>query len=240
MLWLGFMRLNIMTRFLKYINENETPSLSIEEGIEYIRNNCKWWLSNVHIPVYRGIRTDLGDDKAFILDRLKDRKPVDTSNEVHTAVDDYFIKKFGWAGRSNAVFVTTDYGQAINYGYKYLCFPIGNSKIDVIFSAKVPDLYIYSRNSFLIKQFAKKYKMYNWTDVWAELNPISNNTEMRKAFASFLVNHLKKINAYKNNTNDLNDHSGEVMVNCDKYVLIKESGKINLQRLYKKITKGIK
>lgn len=67
------------------------------------------------------------------------RKPLDTDQEMHQGMDDALNKKFGFRGRSNAIFVTGDMSQSFSYGVPYMIFPVG--KYQIAYSEIVRDFY---------------------------------------------------------------------------------------------------
>lgn len=77
--------------------------------------------------IYRGFvnRPKVG----VILKTRKDRKPRDSSIELHNEADEYFFKKFGIKFRSQSIFCTGDIQSAKKYGKVAKIKPIGDSQI---------------------------------------------------------------------------------------------------------------
>jgi len=115
---------------------------------ETVKSDCAPYIKEISGDVsgtqlHRGV---IGTKKPYIAKRvrLEDRKPKDTSPEVHDAINQYFTKKFGAPFR-NAIFATSDVDQAGEYafgGYRtgeiYTIFPVG--KFKYIWSPQIPDL----------------------------------------------------------------------------------------------------
>lgn len=110
---------------------------SESEIVELIKRNCGPYLLQWPVnPVFRGVKGK--PDKAFKQSVRSDRKPRDSSLETHNAIDDWFLKKFGFKARSETVFVTGDYKTAKKYGKVYAVFPIGEFKF--VWSPDIKDL----------------------------------------------------------------------------------------------------
>ena len=114
-------------RFKQYLIENKTPSF--KEVITFIYDNCKPFytdlLKNFKGFMYSGRNTQ---KDVFVGKVRSDREPKDSDPEIHKMLDDSLKRKFGWNGRSNAIFCTGSERQASNYGYSYLIFPINRYK----------------------------------------------------------------------------------------------------------------
>jgi hypothetical protein len=111
---------------------------SIPDTIAFIKKNCSPFLrESKRMLVYRGVKS--GGPFAFIGIPRKDRRPLDTDDDVHKGVDKAFLNIFGWRARSQAIFVTGDEYQANYYGKLYVIFPIGNFKY--VYAPQVRDLY---------------------------------------------------------------------------------------------------
>lgn len=73
--------------------------------------------------------------------RLDKRTPMDSTDDLHALINDYFIEKHGAPFR-NAMFATGDRALAGEYGKIYSVFPIGN--FEFLWSPDVKDLWAAS------------------------------------------------------------------------------------------------
>jgi len=70
--------------------------------------------------------------------RLDGRQPLDSSHTLHAELNQAFQHQFGEPFR-NALFVTNDKNQAINYGEIYIIFPIG--EYTYLWSPDIEDIF---------------------------------------------------------------------------------------------------
>jgi len=111
------------------------------EVISAIKRDCKPFLKAInynvaHYPLYRGLG---GESDMFVIKsvRLDDRRPADSAQNVHDALNDYFIQKFGEPFR-DAMFAAGTPFVSESYGNLYLVFPI--DQFTFIWSPEVTDL----------------------------------------------------------------------------------------------------
>ena len=131
-----------MVKFYKYLNETEIISSDIWENMV---KDCKTFLKDVKrnkIFLYSGRRG--GTSSIFIKRIRKDRKPLDTPEEIHNKLDNAFQREFGVKARSGAMFtkITSDVGY---YGDPYFVIPKGNN-YKIIASDEVADLFLDLKN----------------------------------------------------------------------------------------------
>lgn len=109
---------------LKQLFESESKALQL------IKRDCGPWLKHVgkHL-VYRGFvfrpRTKTSIEDVFLCQVRKDRRPKDSSKELHDLVNEYLFKHSGIHYRSEAVFVGA-LDMAQEYGSPFAIFPIGD------------------------------------------------------------------------------------------------------------------
>jgi hypothetical protein len=121
----------------------------IHRGITAVYDNCmpfikdlvKGGFDNTHRQddlLYSGRNKTI---PMFSSEIRKNRRPKDMQPFRHDTYDRLFNDKFGVKVRSNSLFCTGNYTEALSYGsgLAYLIFPIGQYK--VIWSDKVRDLY---------------------------------------------------------------------------------------------------
>lgn len=78
--------------------------------------------------LYRGMterNTVYKDEDLQPVEMLTQRRPRDTGEMVHQAMDQWFYENFGIKYRSQAISCTSDYYDAVEYGTPHLIFPIG-------------------------------------------------------------------------------------------------------------------
>lgn len=138
-----------MITFKRFLNENETiitfnevEDIGIEvfmdRVIDYIKKDCQPWIKELGnlTPLYRGFTSF---SSLFQKRTVRtDRKPRDSTKELHKKLDEYFDNNFGIKFRSEAVFASTSYNNAKVYGDVGLIFPIAH--YHYIFSNHISDL----------------------------------------------------------------------------------------------------
>ncbi len=131
----------------KYIMTEENLDVRMLQQLQLIHKNCqpflKEWLKsfkghNLEIW-YRGIKNSVSFFKNSV--RI-DRLPVSTDIELHLELDSEFNKRYGHKFRSNALFVTGDEKEALEYGNVYMIFPINEYKY--IWNDKIEDLFLFT------------------------------------------------------------------------------------------------
>ena len=78
--------------------------------------------------LYRGSHFQIPEHQLFT-SRLENRIPVNTPQEIHDKVNEFFEVKFGWKIR-NGVFCygytsLENFPRDLGYGPQFLCFPVG-------------------------------------------------------------------------------------------------------------------
>lgn len=104
---------------------------------------------NSEMYLYRGIDAYAYANKDIIKKKpRKRREPKDTPIEIQKIADSIFYKKFNWKPRSQGVFVTSNYSDALSYGVPYIFLPING--YNFLWSPTVDDLTAYlSSNGIL-------------------------------------------------------------------------------------------
>lgn len=76
--------------------------------------------------LYRGI-DEKRTQKHFTRQPVrKNRRPMDTPQEMHQAADNWFVEHYGYPFRRAGLFTTGNINQAVDYGRAYMVFPIGD------------------------------------------------------------------------------------------------------------------
>ena len=154
----------------EFLIENDIKAIKnefnmIDEQIVFakaVRDNCGYYLEQVNYQplskyaLYRGlknVKTNMFANKI----RLNDRKPLNSSNILHTALNNFYMENYGAPFR-NAMFCTGEYQLAQEFGDAYTVFPVGNFKF--LWDMDSKDIYVdylnFNRQEHLIKHLAKK------------------------------------------------------------------------------------
>jgi hypothetical protein len=176
----------------------------IDTIVECIARACKPFLSQISIntpSLARGQTVGLLPvvEGLYISSTLPNRKPRDTSFEVHQIADQWFLEKFGIRYRSDhVVFVTSNEAIASDYGNAGIIIPIGNfsfcwtSQYEDIFYDKLRDNYI----QFTIDSMANKKKLTK---------------------KQVIIDTLENAHYQDTNLKAAIDAQTEIMIHCQKY-----------------------
>ena len=126
---------------MKIIELFEEEGFDQDAIVELIRRDCKPYFdaSPGNRMMYRGMRGK-SKTKSFKGTVRADRAPRNTPEPLHKVMDDWFMDKFGFRARSNAMFATGHATVAGAYGSLYAVFPIGDFKF--VWSPVIDDLSI--------------------------------------------------------------------------------------------------
>lgn len=193
-----------------------TNDSQIDEFIERVSKECKPFLyaKDPGQLLYRGMQ--IIDEILYNKIIRKHRVPTDIPHDFHSFIDRYFKQHFDYYFRSNAMFMTSNYGFASAYGQVYAVYPVDSFQF--LWSPKVKDLY-----PILAKIMRQKYKF----DI-QEFESGYDNEQIEKILND-LSNILKDLE-YKNTDLDEAINSGnEIMIGGDSYHAFRvknENGKI--------------
>lgn len=96
-------------------------------------------------PGPRGAATNsIEDVTAYRMDVRQDRKPLHSNASAHEAIDRYMKNEFGFAGRSQGLFVAGGIDLARAFGTPHIILPRGNFKF--LWSPNVTDLLFFQLN----------------------------------------------------------------------------------------------
>ena len=105
----------------------EITESTVQDKVQQIWHECKPFLEASNgIPLYRGMKNLAG--KGTVLKkrvRLDDRTPKDMAGDLHNAINNFFVDKFGEEFR-NAMFCSGDDTEVTTYGAIYQIFPVGD------------------------------------------------------------------------------------------------------------------
>jgi hypothetical protein len=93
---------------------------------KYIETNCKPWIRESGGKfVYRGINELYAHKPVFTRNIRQNRRPTDSSLELHNLFNTIIGIAGGIANRTNSMFVFGSSFQTENYGHPFYVFPIG-------------------------------------------------------------------------------------------------------------------
>ncbi len=117
----------------------------VDKFINDIKKKCQPFIREItknnpkQLLMYRGASTNTD---MFTKSPRTDRRPTDTPQDVHDALDNAFNDMFGWKARSTGLFCTGSRRVASgfsNWNNPHMIFP--NGKYDYLWSDKLADLY---------------------------------------------------------------------------------------------------
>lgn len=192
----------------------------------------------------RGIKMDLWFEGKIRSDRV----PKDTNPELHSDLNDFFQKKFGYPVRSSSMFTTVNKHMAQNYGNgnAYIIFPKGNYKY--VWSPEIRDLYVHINNRIrnILKTLTKDEQETYWRyaeegHIPAKFKSIDNPllkfyiihtiyrnrkdspSEIIQKAKSLYFDHLEDIVNTYTNKNLFDSDGQEVLVNGSGYYAVSEN-----------------
>ena len=131
-------------RLVNYLNEKSVAKFSdFDIAMEFMEKNCQpfidYWTKRLNPDdfLYRGVP---GVPDIFLKKVRKNRKPMNTEEEIQKIADDNFERRFGIRARSETVFCSSKIKQAKDYGQPRIIFPVG--KYEVIWSPDIEDMYL--------------------------------------------------------------------------------------------------
>ena len=130
-------------RSKEFIIEGDVKKSALLKIVELIKKDCQPYLQEAQpFTPENSLLRGLGSSTQTFMKkaiRLDDRKPKDIPLELHNRINDFFDQKYGESFR-NAMFCSSDYIQAENYGIVYYIFPIGEFKS--LWNPNVEDLFM--------------------------------------------------------------------------------------------------
>lgn len=133
-----------MHSFRKFLIESRTYISDAQDAINNIQAESDLVataLASADKLLYRGMDKD---SPYGIGENRMDRKPLDSYKKFSALVDDKLNEKFGFRGRTQAVFCTSKSHIASTYGDKYIVVPYDNvlENKKFVWSPVISDLYI--------------------------------------------------------------------------------------------------
>lgn len=200
----------MMITFKQYLYEDEEKKISAAQAAEIIKRDCSPFLKEIgdKLPLYRGTTK-----KIYGLTKLKVRKnriPKDTSEEIHTILNDSFKFLSGIYYRSEAIFVTGSRRIAYDYGNLYMIFPIG--KFNYAWSSLVEDAFSWfaeGENSEVVTNGIIKYDPNDLQKYYDDLYDFILSGKAEYKFDTGLQQAAAS--------------GREIMIKCDEYYLVPAS-----------------
>ena len=177
-----------MVTFKQFISEQDQP---LDQLADMIKRDCQPWLAEAGSNlIFRGMDEDYLEDSiwskpidedvwrnnAFKCKVRKDRRPKDSSDTAHKALDDLLLQKTGIPFRSAGLFCAKSSRIAGSYGHVYAVFPIG--KFDYAWSP-----YIYDAFESLGQGNMSTDLMSAIGKVWPQVIEKFENATLYKTFA---------------------------------------------------------
>lgn len=127
-----------MSKFYNYINEVTLEDIDLSQFKEECYTALQDTKKNAYTFLYSGRRSS---DTIIRKEVRKNRRPMDTPDEIHDLLNDEFKNKFGVKARSQSIFAVPE-GDVTFYGEPFFLFPVGK-KYMYIWSEHVKDLFAH-------------------------------------------------------------------------------------------------
>ena len=190
-------------KLLRYLNED--TSKDWHHIVNVLKKECSDIIEVYHYAkwvLFRGEGTIIPSGFISKVPR-QNRQPQATPQEVHNALNTFFIEKFGWPAR-NGVFAIGRRGIAMDYGYSYVFFPVNGYKY--VYSPEISDLF---------SQLPAKGQFLKWIDV---KKAVYFSEELPKMLKGFYYTDINLVRAVTDGFRDIT--APEVMFKCKKYCAI--------------------
>jgi hypothetical protein len=140
---------------------------------------------------YRGVSVKYEIDRPSVIEMRRDRIPKNSSIDFHLAADNWFLKRFGVAYRSQALFLCSRQLTAQTYAAspKHVMRIVPLTAYKYCWSPKVSDL-LFAATTFAT------------------------------ADVSMVENHLDSVGYREDGLTDAHDAGHEVMLHCERYMAI--------------------
>lgn len=163
-----------MITFKQFLSEEEQQTL-----LSLIQRDCAPFLQAVKKKglLYRGIKkiwknksrnipmsvkSDETNIEFWKKNVRQDRRAMDTFDDLHIDLDNWFNKKFGIKARTQSIFCFADPKDTENYGVPCIVFPIG--PIKYVWSPNVPDLFYKIPRNISAKEVPSTMSALKYTD----------------------------------------------------------------------------
>lgn len=198
---------------------------TVEGQAGLIKHDCAAFLNSTGVALYRGVKIegsksleDLGHG-IFRGKVREDRKPADTSKEVHQALDNWFSLTFGIAARSGAIFCRTKNKAISQYGEPCLIFPIGEFKY--VWSPYIADAWDTFEQGTKMPAVMKRVYDAALQKAKTENNMVTGDGNNYKWRAAATTATLEKMGTKLYKDTDLKPSENEIMVKCSSYYVVR-------------------
>lgn len=188
-----------------------------------LAEECKPFLKEFKRVFNNGTKLPLRRGMVFqpteIITKIKtpvNRTPKNMNLRMHSAIDQWFLEKFGIKYRSNAVFCTASKKMSRDYGYPFLVFPKG--KFQLVWSRKVDDLYFHlTEKKVILHGLGDDVSNSDAKNLIDDINYISDAAIKKGVYTllesyDYVSGELDQALASKN----------EIMIACDYYYVAKD------------------
>jgi len=192
----------------EFLKEYAEPD-ELKRYIELIKRDCQPYLQQAKpFDSYTQLLRGMGGRNDNFLKkqiRLENRKPKDIPQELHNRINQYFEQHYGASFR-NALFTSSDYIQAENYGNVYYIFPIGDFKF--LWSPDIEDLFMM-------------YDEYRpWFRPGSDVPQEEQDRRTQEAMDEFFKKDILGGKWYNSNLSAGIDSGNEVMIRAKEYYAI--------------------
>ncbi len=206
-----------MVRLISFLNEQ---GIDLEHVREILSVNCQPFLNEIRknsaINATRMLFSGREDTRPVLRKKVRqDRKPKDTSKEVHETLDKMFQDAFGIKARSQTLFTFPTSGLALGYGNPYYVFPVG--KYEIIWSDKIGDLYGDLLNWMRDTVKPRNKKFVEMID--QEFDRLKIDKVLSQKLAQYLKKNLPIDKTYqKGNLWKAVNYNNEIMLYCKEWI----------------------
>lgn len=214
---------------LRQLNEQASPEATAAELIEVVRSAAPFFKErgNTNKVLYRGVGGHYG---GVLITRpiapRTNRRPSDTPNQIHTALNERMVEQFGHPFRTASLFCTAQISQARFYGDAYVLLPQG--AFTYLWSPTVRDGYAYFSDESLVHFLIKHGQAaldsnedLNETIRYAEggvdvhylLTELNKTVEGQSAFNRWMDGRYEAAKYTNTNLTDALEMMQEVMIN---------------------------
>jgi len=177
----------------KLLENSISEYISQKDFNNFLQNNCSEYLKEKeHYDLYRGIKIANPENQnyqRFVMTPNRNRHPKDVDIKIQDFVDEFFIKKFGWAPRRTGVFATGEASFAADFGSIWKIYPSNGFRF--LWSPDVRDLFDVADFPGRGKKTVEDVNIY----LDDEILPTYINSDLISAIKS----------------------GHEIMINCDQY-----------------------
>lgn len=217
--------------------DSDRQQKQLQLMISAIRTGCAPWLKETDAPLFRGVSSDsasvkqLGKTPMLVGTVRQNRKPKDSSPELHHILDDAFEREFGVKARSTSLFCSFSYGTANSYGAgrPHIIFPRG--EFHYLWSPSIADPYAEFQDDWMSSDDENVHDMI--IRAAQEIGEIEEDEEepfeaaldlrgdSRYAIIEkMLADNTRKLYLYDKGLQQAEDTTCEIMLMCKQYYAV--------------------